>query len=124
MARVQVIQSVCSDRARDLLQGTSGDVGRAAGHHEVAEGEPGGGLPRLHGGQLQAALSSQWPHCQGQELLSSSLQAHLDIFILNLNICYNSGFNVYFLLLLKTHLQHILHAACRGTITINVFDKN
>ena len=56
-----------------MLQGASGDVCRAAGHHEEAQDRPGGGLRGLHGGQLQAALPSQWPHCQGQELLSSSL---------------------------------------------------
>ena len=52
-----------------MLQGASGDVCRAAGHHEEAEDRAGGGLRGLHGGQLQASLSSQWPHCQGQELL-------------------------------------------------------
>ena len=56
-----------------MLQGASGDVCRAAGDHEEAEDRPGGGLRGLHGGQLQAALCSQWSHCQGQELLSSVL---------------------------------------------------
>ena len=51
------------------MQGASGDVCRAAGHHEEAEDRPGGGMCGLHGGQLQAALSSQWQDCQGQELL-------------------------------------------------------